>query len=295
MKNILYLLAMLWLGQLYGQGNTSNQYMFNPLPLNPAFTGYFNVLSASSQFRFQTVGVDGAPVTQTIGLHSPLPSRHAAVGMQVWNETIGVARQSGLMGSYAYRIKTGGGLTLASGIQGGVKIDELNYTALRTRQRNDPTFTEYFKTTTPVIGIGILAYTDRAYAGLSLPELMAPPAGNLIARRPLVLVAGYRVDLNERLSLKPNLLVRMVDNELVEINLNTSLIIQDVLGLGVSYGFNDVIAGLVQLHLTDQLWLGYSFQGLLGTVSFAGAGSHEIALHYLFRKSRKNSHSPRYF
>src|SRR5687768_16528839 len=48
------------------------QYMFNGLALNPAYSATDDALSISCLFRQQWVGLEGAPNTQTVSLHSPI-------------------------------------------------------------------------------------------------------------------------------------------------------------------------------------------------------------------------------
>ena len=48
------------------------QYMYNTASVNPAYAGSRGHLSIAALHRSQWVGLDGAPVTQTINLHSPV-------------------------------------------------------------------------------------------------------------------------------------------------------------------------------------------------------------------------------
>lgn len=280
---------------LYGQGSTSAQYMLNPMSVNPGFTGYYNALSAAAQFRFQTIGVDGAPVTQTIGIHSPLRTGHAAVGLQLWNESKAVFKQTGAFASYAYKVNMNG-INISAGLQGGFNMNESNFTSISTRQASDPAFNDNLRTIKPSVGFGLFVYHQKFSAGIALPELLDSNDDESLANnRPLILTGGYIFEINDRWKIKPNALMRMVEFRPVEINLNANAVYMDVLSAGFSYGFNNVAVGLLQVFVTDQLQLGYTFETVLGDAASISAGTHEIGIQYLFNHSRKNSPSPRYF
>ena len=48
------------------------QYMYNTLSVNPAYAGSRGQLSFAGLYRSQWVGLDGAPETFTLNLHSPI-------------------------------------------------------------------------------------------------------------------------------------------------------------------------------------------------------------------------------
>ncbi|WP_258105241.1 PorP/SprF family type IX secretion system membrane protein [Marinoscillum sp. MHG1-6] len=294
MRKILTYILLFTAVQVFGQGgSTSYQYMFNPLPINPAFTGFFDAPSISSQFRFQNLTIEGAPANQNIGMHAPIMKDQAGVGAYIWNETFGATRNSGVYAAYSYKIQTRT-LKLSAGLQGGVSMGEVDYASLNTRAPDDPVFNETNRILNPNFGVGFLAYNDKFYFGASMPQILIDEElGN--DYRELIGVIGYGFELNPNLVLKPNMLARVGEVEIKEMIFNATLTFKEVLGVGASYSLRNVAALLVQLNVTDQLRLGYSAEGLVGDVSFHGVGSHEIALHYLFKKSRKNSFSPRYY
>ena len=48
------------------------QYMYNTISVNPAYAGSRGVMSILGLHRSQWVGLDGAPRTQTLSVHTPL-------------------------------------------------------------------------------------------------------------------------------------------------------------------------------------------------------------------------------
>ncbi|WP_282166090.1 type IX secretion system membrane protein PorP/SprF, partial [Cellulophaga baltica] len=56
--------------------------------VNPAYAGSRGVLSIAALHRSQWVGLDGAPTTQTLNLHTPV-SRRVGLGLSIVNDEIG--------------------------------------------------------------------------------------------------------------------------------------------------------------------------------------------------------------
>ncbi|HRH39593.1 MAG TPA: PorP/SprF family type IX secretion system membrane protein, partial [Flavobacteriales bacterium] len=74
----------------------TSQYMFNGLVINPAYAGSRDALTANMTHRQQWVGIDGAPVTQTASIHSPIGRTKMGLGLLLFNDRIGVSNETGL-------------------------------------------------------------------------------------------------------------------------------------------------------------------------------------------------------
>ena len=81
-------------------------------------------------YRNQWQGIEGAPKTQTLTLHSPLKNDRVGVGFNVVNDAIGPIDETRANLSYSYRIPLGGHNKLAIGIQGGVSYRRADFTEL---------------------------------------------------------------------------------------------------------------------------------------------------------------------
>jgi len=277
------------------QESTSSQYMLNPLSVNPAYAGYYNALSTSFMYRFQNIGIEGSPETQTFTIHSPLKQRYFNVGLQVMNQSIATSRQLGALVSSAYRLKLES-ISISVGLQGGIRMSESDLTSLTTQQQNDPVFGEDVRSLTPSFGAGVFLHNELMYVGISVPEISEFSNTNeIVTNRPLIIMGGYVFDVTRDIKFKPSGLVRMVDFNIVEFNVNASFIFKDVLVAGLGYRPNNAIIGLVQFFITDQLQFGYTYDAIINELAPVTSGSHEFGLQYIFRFSRKRVISPRYF
>ena len=271
-----------------------SQYMFNGLAINPAYAGSHQSLDMSVISRFQSPGVAGTPNTQTLTAHSGIKGKKIGVGFMVITDKIGVTRQTGFYGSFAYKIQFKN-TTLSLGLQGGATSVRSDFSQLLIKQPGDPLVSGDIKELQPNIGSGVYYYGKKFYAGISMPQMLDEVNNNITQMKPIILTGGYVFKLNESLMLKPNLLVRLIDQKLVEFNYNMNLLIHEILWLGVSYRPTSSVTGLLELQITNQLRLGYAYDATLGDFSRADSGSHEIMLNYQLRLTKKKVVNPRYF
>jgi type IX secretion system PorP/SprF family membrane protein len=294
---LLLLLATTSWGQ---QEATYAQYMFNGLAINPAYAGQHRALSVNVLSRFQNVGLPGAPTTQSLAVHSPLMNQRFAVGALFVHDKIGVISQTQFSGVYAYRIPVSLRGTLSFGVQAGFSRYVAQYSALDIYQ-SDPAFSQDVNEIRPNIGTGVfLDHTDW-YVGLSAPHML----NNVFTRDsdlmtihqpfPVILTGGVVFPIGRSLHFKPNTLIKLVDGRLAEIDINANFLFDEVIWAGISYHSSQAINFLVDLQVTDQLRLGYSYTAAFGEIKTVQIGSHEIFLGYVFKFNSKGIVSPRYF
>lgn len=284
---------------------TYSQYMFNGLAINPAYAGQHKALSASVLARFQNVGLDGAPNTQTFTAHSPLLSERAAVGLLVIHDKLSVISQTGIHVSYAYRIPLNTNyrnqLMLSFGLQGGLSLYNARYTQLDVYQNPDPAFDEDIRESRPNLGAGLFMSNNDFYLGMSLPSMVnnvferGEQYETVYQNRPFIFTGGYVFTINRMLKIKPNFLFKMVDNRPVEFDLNANVLFDGVLWVGASYKSSKQVVLITQVQATEQIQVGYSYTISAGPIRTVELGSHEIMLNYRFWYNKKGVVSPRYF
>ncbi|HCM60144.1 MAG TPA: hypothetical protein DIS74_07195, partial [Bacteroidales bacterium] len=107
--------------------------------------------------------------------------------------------------------------------------------------------------------------------------------------------AGTILRFADSFKVKPSVLVRYAMNEPIEFDLNANLIFADILWVGGSYRIAEKAAvALLDLQVTPQLKLGYSFDYQLGHLNNYTSGTHEVSLRYEF-EFEVSATSPRYF
>jgi type IX secretion system PorP/SprF family membrane protein len=283
-------------------------YMYNTLSVNPAYAGSREVLTATALHRSQWVDFKGAPLTQTITLHSPLNNEHIGLGVSVVNDRIGPTNNTSVVVDYAFIMRLTEKSKLALGLSAGASMFQADLSSLLLDEEIDPAFrTDINNRVTPNFGFGAYYSRERFYAGISVPYLIENKYSSkeqadgttLIGKekRHYFLIAGAVFHLSENLAFKPTTLIKVAAGAPIQADLTTSFIIMQKLLVGAMFRTGDAFGALVGLDITNQLHIGYSYDWSYGLkTSRYNQGSHEILLRYDFVfSSRKQIHSPRYF
>lgn len=284
------------------------QYMFNLLSLNPAYAGSAERVSIKALSRHQWVGFEGAPVTQTLAAHMPLPMEALGVGASFMRDEHGPVTQYGIMADVAYRLFLGNDAKLAFGLQGGLNLFQGDFAALHPLDPDDQVFQQDVSSKMdPQFGFGLMYYADRYYLGLSTPKLMRTEffeeaqldtVGSPweTGQRPhYFFTGGYVFDLNTYLKLKPTFLVKAVEGAPISFDLSANLLFYEKFWLGAMYRHEDAVGAMAQYHFTDGLSAGYAYDFPLSPMQDHSGGSHEIMIGFDFGNKLKGIRSPRYF
>ena len=281
------------------------QYMFNTLAINPAYAGSRNVVSATALMRSQWTGIEGAPKTGTFTIDAPIMDKRFGVGLQVLTDKLGVTQTNAAALSLAYRIRLDKG-SLSFGLQGDVSQYRADLTSvdLNTGSSYDPAFANNVRRTLFNFGTGAYYNSDRFFVGLSaqdlVPNRLSEPNENgdrLAGKQALhvFLSSGYVFPVSEDLNLKPSFLIKYVHGAPIEGDINGTLWIKDVIGIGAQYRTSADVAGLLEIQATPQIRIGYSYDRSVTKLQGFNSGSHEIMLRYEFGFERGKIISPRYF
>ena len=303
------LLIVLWLvvSNIHAQQQPIyTQYMFNMLAINPAYAGSHEALGATALFRKQWVGIPGAPQTTTLGVEAPANNDWIGLGLQLFNDQIGVEKTTGIVTSYAFRMHvTSEEDELAMGVQFGASNFSADYTKVDLIYMNDPSFAgNVVNVWLPSFGAGFYYHNDHFYAGLSAPNLLTSALKNksvvtqsavsAIQTTHFFFTTGYVIDLNEDLKLKPSVLVKAVAGAPIQTDINANLWINDIISVGASYQTGSAVSGMLEVMLTPQLRIGYAYDRSINGLGVFNQGSHEVMLRLELKNNDKVSH-PRYF
>ena len=286
-------------GLMAQQQATYTQYMFNGMAINPGYIGTHDALSVTALGRWQWVGLEGAPNTQTIAIHSPVPRKNIGLGLQVTRDEIAVTNLTSVMAGYAYRIPVGAGI-LSMGLQAGLQSYSADFGSVFTIG-NDPTFAENFSAMKPNVGAGLFYYNPIFYVGASAPLLINNTITNgatdvFTQRRHYFLTSGVMIPLSDAVKLKPNILARIVDGAPLTLDYNVNVLLNDILWLGVSFRPPESVNFLIEFEVTQQFRIGYALDYIIDeTLSDVATTSHEFMLNYRFKLSRDKVVTPRYF
>src|SRR5665647_3867616 len=103
---ILSILIVLFHLQLSGQMfPLSDHYVVNGLAINPAYAGCQDALSATISYRDQWVGFKDSPKSYFLSVHTPVYNDRVGLGLLVEKNSIGIFKETNILGNYAYRME----------------------------------------------------------------------------------------------------------------------------------------------------------------------------------------------
>lgn len=336
MKRILlFALATIALNGLNAQQDPMfTKYMFNGLIYNPAYAGSQECLSINLLHRHQWVGIEGAPITQTLTIHSPLKNERIALGAGMFYDQIGPTKQFRFMGTFAYRIPLGADAKLTFGLQGGFSNFRADFSSLsiRNAQGVDNAFygsngavlnTNYLL---PNVGAGVYAQGRKWFVGLSAPQLFNNDLrreGNITGLnvtaqqyRHYFVSGGLAIPLNrsESIVFRPVVMwknvgmfmeTNTVDKKVTspnEIDIDVSFLFNKQFWIGAA--FRTAVEGTSSWDSAD-IWaqfimkngtrIGVAYDYALTPLQAPSGGSYELMLGHNFYYNVEKILTPRYF
>lgn len=280
-------------------------YMWNMMTVNPGYAGSADVMNATVLARRQWVGIDGAPATNSLMVHTPLRTKSVGLGLSVLDDRIGPGRTTGAFADFAYRIRTGGACRLAFGLKAGFNSMRMRMSSVPGTDANDPVFQQDisggFK---PNFGFGLYYWGKKGYAGLSTPKLLQEDlmaraeSGDVHSFRQQMhyfLTAGYVFPLSKEVKFKPALLAKAVAGAPLAMDLSANFLFMDQFWVGAAYRTANEASAILSYQITDQLRAGYSFDYAFSGIRSRTSGSHEIMATYDLSFTKHLLRSPRYF
>lgn len=304
-KNILFIIALIAVIKVQAQQDAMlSQYMFNGMVLNPAYAGSHKYWGGSVVHRNQWTGFEGAPKTSVLALDGPLLHDKMGLGFILAHDKIGVTQQTDFYANYAYKLPLHDG-KLAFGLRAGVSHYTAKLSELVIWDNGDNNFMENRDSELlPKFGFGTYYYTDRWYAGLSIPTLIAYDPDNDFSfdlsrssdlRRHYYLTAGYVYPINEAMQLKPSFLLKQVHGAPLQADINMAVLMYNALWLGASYRTGDAISAMLEYQVSQSFRIGYSYDYTTSVMNRYSGGTHEIRLGYDFHKEPLKIKTPRFF
>lgn len=289
------------------QDSQFTQYMYNTINVNPAYAGSRETMSIFALHRTQWVGLDGAPVTNTASIHTPINGSNVGLGLSIINDRIGPSDENNISVDFSYTIPTSDRYKLSFGLKATANLLNIDFTKLNQYDQNDYAFdTNIDNKFSPNIGVGLYLHSDKTYIGLSAPNLLetkhfdryADIGSNshvAIEKMHYYLIAGHVFDLSSTIKFKPSTMIKAVAGAPLQVDISGNFMFNEKFVAGLAYRWSAATSAMVGFQVNDSWFIGYGYDLETTKLSNYNSGSHEIFLRYeLFNKFDKII-SPRFF
>ncbi len=294
MKNILKTIFLLLIpigasGQLTP---VTDQYILNPVIINPAYAGNSGALNISAFYRRQWVGITGAPVTTTLTADAPYFDNKVGFGLSIISDKVGVTRENMIITNYAYKIVLKNGI-LSFGLGAGLTTTNTKWSDLVVVDPGDELYLIDSRVyVLPDFSFGVLYTYNNYFAGFSVPKFLGYEFNGsknkyTVSVNPgqdgFLITGGYKFNVSSKLKFMPSTLLTLTPKEKILMDLNAHFNYNDKFWFGVSYRNTRSLAGLFQIQVNNQLKIAYTYDFDFSELRTYSSGSHEIMLRYEFR------------
>lgn len=293
MKNHILFLAFV---MLVGVANSQQQehltqYQFNQFAFNPALAGAKKCLDIRAGYRFQWVGIDGAPQNGFVNAHAPLrlgkkkPSMYGpshGIGGHIRRDAFGPMSNTELQVAYAFHIPIKRSIKLSFGTSFGFKQNAFDASKVSTLYLDNAIPASQNNLVFPDARFGAWLTTKNEYFGFAIHNLF----GNTISglgqdyklNRHFYLTAGKKFKLEKGWTLIPSMIVLKTKNTPIDFHLSALFDLDNKVSFGVGLRRTDAITAQIRVKLMDFISLGYSFDFIISKLQKGMYQSHEITM-----------------
>lgn len=290
--------------RLSAQDPEFSQYHSSALWLNPAYAGASGQATASAGFRDQWPKLSASFLTWNAGYDQYFAKLHGGLGLSLNfdNAGNGVLQTSSANLAYSFRIEpVKGKLVVCPAVQVGLVSKFYNFATLDFGDMLDPRRGFVYnaddlqsaRVTGLDLGAGVLAYTQRFYAGFSMAHLNEPHVSYSGSSR---LPAKLMVQAGATLGQLPGSYENKCSVAPQVAYLRQAQFNQTMAGLtarfahyllGASYRFGDAV--IAQIGFENKLFrAGYSYDYTVSSLDNKNTGgSHELSLQFHLFGSKK--------
>jgi len=271
-----------------------SQYLFNDFAINPAIAGTKSYAPLSISFRRQWMGIDEAPVTQNLMYHTYLGD-NMGFGGHIFNDASGPTRRSGISATYAYNIKTSKRTKLSFGLSGSLTQFSIDRDRLITEIPGDVAVMNSNNQLITDCNFGILWRGESHFIGISSFNLFENKTNLLALTTPVVntlnrilyLNGGYNFKVGALLELQPSAVMRIMSNNLLQIDGNFKVTFKNAYSIGLSYRHKDALSFMGGINLGTTT-IGYAYDLGISEIKTYNDGTHEIFMSFKLKKTNQS-------
>lgn len=285
-KQTIIILSFFLSVRAVGQQTPSfSDYYYNPLLINPGYTGMTSSLEINLSSYGSLESFEGSPRTFTASLNAPIAVNSMGISGGIVVDRIGVTNITKIFVGYAYKIEFDSGYNKARwwkyeprvfsfGINAGGLFYNENLTSLNIP--DDPNFENDLNELLPSFGVGIVYNHENFYLGISTQNLFAnisDESKNISINNPYYAYGGYKIYLGRfnEFRFLPSFLIKLENGAPAQIDLNTTLNYKNKIEIGGGYRSKTSFNALIGLYVAKKIRFAYNYNMFNSNTPFPNA------------------------
>lgn len=286
----------------YGQQQAHyTQYQYNQFAFNPALAGDKKGIALKTGYRFQWIGIEGAPKAGFFSFCTPIKiskrgrsvnaPKHG-VGVQFNSDKFGPWSNTQMHLTYSLKVTLKRNVTLAYGLSTGIKQIGFDAFNVNTLNPDITVFNAQNSIVFPDARIGTWLNTKNGYYGLSIHNLFGGKIKKVGTdnkfQRHLYVTGGHRFKLGKDWYVVPSVLFVKTKAMPFDFHLTTVFDYQNKVSFGIGYRRADAVTAQIRLKINGLVSIGYSFDYTVSKLQNNSWQSQELTGSY---NSVNNAHS----
>ncbi|HEX8548381.1 MAG TPA: PorP/SprF family type IX secretion system membrane protein, partial [Cytophagaceae bacterium] len=213
------------------------------------------------------------------------------------NDITGPTSKLNIAASYSYNLQVKNNLRVSAGAFLGLLRYTLDGSNLNFHDAGENN--SFQRTTVPDLTVGIMAYSQTIFAGVSVSQLFRNKLDFDYTNRGTFrkdfsklnyhyyVTAGVNIPVSDQLSLVPSTLLKFVSPSQMALDINAKVKYEELFWGGISYRNLDAIIFMAGININKIYTVAYSYDGTISDLGLYNSGSHEILVGVKLKGKRK--------
>lgn len=284
---ILTLVVSLNASLIAQSGLKLTDYYHNPVQFNPAYVGVTDGYYVKGFYTTQWLGIEGAPVTQTLDVQGLMDNERHAVGISILNDNFGAVQNFNFEANYALHLNLSETLKLALGLKVGLNNFAINYSLLDIYDETDLVYANgNLSETKPIIGAGFYLYEKNWFLGFGVPNIVQHRLKDDFQRfiydkvPHFYSVLGYNIMLNRDWQLRNQAIFQSAKGAPLGMLFTSKLIYANTFGIGLNFQPKAAFGAITSYAFKNGFSVSYGYDVATSTFSNYNKGNHSLGLSF---------------
>jgi len=263
---------------------------------NPAATGTSNFHQVGFISRNQWNGFPDAPCSNILTAHTFVPKFKTGLGIIAIQDKLGLEQNMVIKTSYSYHVWLNEKNILSFGVAGGIYSKRFNIGGLVLDEANDIGINNLENVVVPDFDFGIEYNRENLTLGVSSTHFINSfkNSDNTHHPRHFHAYGAYKQPISDNF-LFTGIASFYNTRNISGYELTAIGEIENFLWIGFSHRFNESLVFLGGVYVSPNMRIGYSYDWNMNVLKRYSSGSHEVFVHFKFKRDNEKSKSPRFF